>query len=207
MKYKNNFFYNKNTLYILIYPLIYVIEYLAVFFSTFITWYIQFTCNDGHKCSIHTYTDNNNILNINHIDILHIITASSVIYHIYNEITRELFLIKQTSKYISSYNSDKYVLSYMLLFILYTLNIVMTHLLLLKYEQYNIITSINIIFHTIVIIPILFKSYSVLVDKNYTASVIFYNNVYYTKYTNIINYSMNLEQFDTNKIYTKDVYI
>ena len=200
IKYKNHFFYNKNYLYLCLYPIIYIIEYIAILFSAFITWYIHFTCADGHKCTL-----NNEIL-FSYIDILHILTAITIINHIYNEIHREIFLIRYSSNHLP-YNTDKYVLSYMMMFFIYTINIIMSYLLLLRHNQYNIYTTINILFHSIVIIPVLFKSYNVLIDKNYTASIIFYNTIYYTKYNCIINYTTKLEHFDTNKIYTKDVYI
>jgi hypothetical protein len=191
IKKKHSFFYNKNILFLSIYPIIYIIEYVAILFSSFVTWYIQF---------------NNPLLFTNHIDILHSLTALSVIYHIYNEIKREIFLIKYASQYIK-YNTDKYVMSYMLLFIIYTLNIIASYSFLIRYDLYNLNSSINITLHSLVIIPILFKGYSILVDKNYTASVIFFDNIYYTRYTNLINFSSKMEHFNPDKIYVKDVYI
>lgn len=83
----------------------------------------------------------------------------------------------------------------------------MSYILLIKHNQYNLYTSLNIIFHTIVIIPVLFKSYSVLIDKNYTKSVIFYDNIYYVRSINIINYNDKLEHFKNNTLYPKDIFI
>jgi hypothetical protein len=195
-----NIFFNKNIFYLCVYPIIYIIEYLAVLFSAFITWHIQFTCDDGHICSI------NNQIYFDYIDILHTLTVIAIIYHIYNELQRELFLIKYASLYVP-YNTDKFVLSYMILFFIYSTNIIMSYILLIKHNQYNLYTSLNIIFHTIVIIPVLFKSYSVLIDKNYTKSVIFYDNIYYVRSINIINYNDKLEHFKNNTLYPKDIFI
>ena len=119
IKRKHSFFSNKSIIFLSIYPIIYIIEYVALILSSFITWYIQF---------------NTPLLFANQINILHLLTASCVIYHMFNEINREIFLIKYAKQYIQ-YNTDKYFMSYMSLFIIYTLNIIASYSLLVKYNQ------------------------------------------------------------------------
>jgi hypothetical protein len=76
---------------------------------------------------------------------------------------------------------------------------------MIKNDEYDLYNSYYIIFNNIILLPIIFKGYNILVDQNYTASVIFYGHIHYIKNVNMINY---LKEFKSSEInYPKDVYI
>lgn len=194
LKKTHPFFINKNNIQICIYPILYFIEYFALILSTFITWYIPYNINSSYNLQ----------LLIHSVQFIHVLTFFCIIYHIYNELRRELFLIKHIDSFYK-YDTTSLVTSYILLYLSYIINIVISYLLIIQYNHYSLT---NILYHIIAIIPILCKSYLVLYDKNYTTSIIFSERVHYTKYTTIINHNKKLEHFELNNFkYPKDVYI
>jgi hypothetical protein len=193
------FFINKNNIHIIIYPFIYFIKYLSLILTTFITFSICPLCQDNNLSYL-------NQVYIYIINIIHIFTIISIIYHLFNEIKRELFIISNNN-YYTQYDITHFYKSYIILFLSNTINIITSLILLIELNIHSIYTYLYIIYNIFTLIPILLNSYSVLIDKNYTASIIFYQPIYYIRYANIINYNKKIEHFDLNNIYPKDVFI
>jgi hypothetical protein len=76
---------------------------------------------------------------------------------------------------------------------------------MIKNDEYDLYNSYYIIFNNIILLPIIFKGYNILVDQNYTASVIFHGHIHYIKNANMINYLKDLKSCYID--YPKDVYI
>jgi hypothetical protein len=190
------FFINKNNIHIIIYPFIYFIQYVSLILSTFITCYINYDNNLSYSNQVYIYITN----------IIHILTIISIIYHIFNEIKRELFIISNNN-YYTQYDITHLYKSYIILFLSNTINIITSVILFIELNISSIYTYPYIIYNIFAVIPILFNSYSVLIDKNYTASIIFYQPIHYIRYANIINYNKKIEHFNLNNIYPKDVFI
>jgi hypothetical protein len=189
------FFINKNNIHILIYPFIYFIQYVSLILTAFITFTI-----DYNEPLLYSHQ-----LFINITKLIHILTTISIIYYAFNEIKRELFILSNND--YTKYNMTHLYKSYIILCLSNIINIIVSYSLFIELNLNSVYTYQYIIYNIFAIIPILFNSYSVLIDKNYTASIIFYRPIHYTRYANILNYNKKIEHFNLNNLYPKDVFI
>lgn len=172
----HSFFNQNNNCNIFIYLFLYIIEYTIIIINSFITWNVS-----------------------DYLNLVHLLTVITILYHIYNEIKREIIFINNIDYF---YKHDKYklVASYVILLSSYSFNISMS-LLILNELNYNIL------YYCIIIIPSLFKSYRIITDKNYSASILFYRPIHYIRTTFIMNYNEKIEHFNNNTLYPKDIFV
>jgi hypothetical protein len=193
---KNNhpFFLKKNKFFILFNIFIYIFNYTLAIISSFLSFNTTYNNNIDVLTLIY-------ILNKKNILILyysHIITSAIIIFHLYNEINRELFYLYNNNFSNKKYDIFYFRISYILLIISYIINISLSYIIL-KNNIY-----IYALFNSYLIINIIFRTYIVFNDNNYSTSILFNNNIHYIN-ESILNY--NKKKIECFIDYPKDVYI
>jgi hypothetical protein len=189
------FFLKKNKYFILFNIFIYISHYALAIVSSFLSWNITYYNNNLDILTLIYMLNKKKLLILYYA---HIITSIIIIFHLYNEINRELFYLYNSNNYINKkYNDIYYRISYILLIISYILNTLLSYIIL------NNNIYINTLFNSYLIISILFRTYSILSDINYSSSILFSNYIHYIRNT----YLLNKKKIECFIDYPKDVYI
>lgn len=179
----------------------YLIEYFSLIFSSFFTYIIYDICDNSKLCNIHHKLKNNNILAYNSVDVLHTVNALVIILHIINEIRREISIINDSDNLYKLYK-----LSTKSIIITSIGNLSISSLILFEYSTNTIKNLISLFFHSLILIPILLRTYNIAYNNNNKLSAIFHKPVNYTtlykKDTNTLS-PKNLN----NIVYPTGVYI